>query len=231
MKRLAIILFAIAAPLLSAEEIARKVVDLKYVSANQVSNLLGNFGVNMRADERLKTISLMGSPESVAQAEAAIKKLDVPAPPEKNIELLAYLVMASNEAQAAPEAADLSSVIKQMRTLFPYKSYRLLDTIWVRTKAGGSAFESGGMAPASLKTDPNFNPTYLLSAHGIWYDAENKTVRFSDLGLLLVLREKTSVKIGSTVDIREGQKVVIGKTNPTGADSAVVLIVTAKVVE
>jgi len=231
MKRLAIILLVIAAPLLRAEEISRKVIELKYVNANQVNSLLGNFGVNIRSDDRLKTIALTGSPESVAQAEAAIKKLDVPAPAEKNIELLAYLVMASNDAQTPPEAADLTSVIKQMRTLFPYKSYRLLDTIWVRTKAGGSAFESGGMAPASLKTDPNFNPTYLLSAHGTWYDADNKTVRLADLSLLLVLREKTSVKIGSNVDIREGQKVVIGKTNPTGAASAVVLIVTAKVVD
>ena len=232
MKRYVITLVAFIAPLLSAEEIVRRVVELKYSSANQVNSLLQNFGANSRSDERLRVIVLSGTLDSVTQAEAAIRKLDVPPPPEKNIELLAYLVMASNEPQTVPESADLAQVTKQMRTLLPYKSYRLMDTIWVRTKTGGGAFEASGLAPASLKTDPNFNPTYVFSAHGVWaLDFEPRNVRISDLNLTLTLREKTVVKIVTNVDVREGQKVVIGKTNPTGADSAVVLIITAKIVD
>jgi hypothetical protein len=232
MKRLALIMMTLIAPLLAADEVARKLVEVKYRDANALRDLVSNFGIQVRSDDRLKALVLMGSPEAVNQAEAAIKKLDVPAPLEKNIELLAYMVMASNEPQSGPEPADLAAVIKQMRTLFPYKSYRLLDTIWVRTKAGGGSFESRGLAPASLKVDPNFTPTYLLSSRGAWHtEFENSSIRFAELNLTLTLRESTVIKIGSNVDVREGQKVVIGKTNPTGGDSAVVLVVTAKVVD
>lgn len=231
MKRLAAILLGIAAPLLAADEMTRRVVELKYASANQLSSLLVNFGVNSRSDDRLKAIVLTGSTEAVSQAEAAIRKLDVPPPPEKNIELLAYLVLASNEAPTGPEPADLAPAIKQMRTLFPYKSYRMLDTIWVRTREN-ERLESSGLAPSALKSDPNFDPVYRLTANrATLVSPDPKTVRFENLSLALTLREKMAVTIGSSFDVREGQKVVIGKTNPTGADTAVILVVTAKIVE
>ncbi|HEY3741306.1 MAG TPA: hypothetical protein VGL53_15755, partial [Bryobacteraceae bacterium] len=129
MKRIAMILMALAAPiLLCAEDTARKVVDVKYIEPNLIPMLLQNFGVNIRADNHMKVIVLSGPTDLVTDAEAAIKKLDVPPTPEKNIELLAYLVLASGDPQTTPEPAELAPAIKQMRTLFPYKSYRMLDT-------------------------------------------------------------------------------------------------------
>ena len=242
MKRLATILFALAAPLLVAQETTRKLVELKYVDANQVQSLLKDFQVTIRSDDRLKTVVLSGWPDNVAQVEAAIKKLDVPSPPAKNIELLAYLVMASSEPQTGPEPADLASAIKQMRSLFPYKSYQLLDTIWVRMREN-RGIETEGLAPKALKTNPNYDPRYTLTANTAAISAsEPKTVRFEHLNLRLILNEfsrgtssssvgTVEVRINSSFDVREGQKVVIGKTNPTGADSAIVLVVTARVVE
>ena len=242
MKRLATILFALAAPLLVAQETTRKLVELKYVNANQVQSLLRDFQVTIRSDDRLKTVVLSGWPDNVAQVEAAIKKLDVPPPPAKNIELLAYLVMASNEPQTGAEPVDLSSAIKQMRSLFPYKSYQLLDTIWVRLREN-QGIETEGLAPKSLKINPNYDPHYTLTANNATISSsEPKTVRFEHLNLRLILNEfsrgtspssvaTVDVRINSSFDVREGQKVVIGKTNPTGADSAIVLVVTAKVVE
>jgi hypothetical protein len=240
MKRLAIILIALLAPLLAAEEVTRKVVEVRYANPNAIRDMLANFGVDARADGRLKAIVLSGPANAVAQAEAAITKLDVPQPAEKNIEMLAYLVLASNDASTASEPADLAPAIKQMRSLFQYKSYRLLDTIWVRTKEG-EHIESTGMAPAALKLDPNFDPSYKLTANrATIISGDSKTVRFDGFDLWLTLRvarreavstEGTYVRIGSSFDVREGQKVVIGKTNPAGADTAVIVVVTAKVVE
>jgi hypothetical protein len=238
MKRLATVLALLAAPLLSAQDTIRKMVDVKYANANAISTLVANLGVNAHADNQLKAIVLAGTPETVARAEEAIKRLDVPPPHEKNIELLAYLVLASNEATPGPESAELAPAIKQMRSLFQYKSYRLLDTIWVRTKEHDS-LQSSGLAPAALKLDPNFEPTYQLNARRASIVSPD-TVRLEDFSLTLVLRvvrtsqnnaDVTSVRINSSFDVREGQKVVIGKTNATGADSAVILVVTAKIVD
>jgi hypothetical protein len=80
--------------------------------------------------------------------------------------------------------------------------------------------------------DPTFDPTYHLSvSRPTIISTTPYTIRFDSLNLALNLREHTTVTINSSFNIREGQKVVIGKTNPTGADSAIVLVVSAKVVE
>lgn len=97
-------------------------------------------------NEQLKAIILSGTSDVVTKAEEAIRKLDVQAPLEKNIELLAYLVLASNETNSAPEPADLAPAIKQMQSLFQYKSYRLLDTIWMHTSEHDS-IQSTGLLP------------------------------------------------------------------------------------
>ena len=44
------------------------------------------------------------------------------------------------------------------------------------------------------------------------------------------LRE-LAARINTSIDVREGQKVVVGKANIDNADSALILILTAKVVE
>ena len=51
---------------------------MKYVDVNQLYGLLQNFGVNIRADNRMKVVVLSGPADLVTEAEAAIKKLDVP---------------------------------------------------------------------------------------------------------------------------------------------------------
>jgi hypothetical protein len=148
--------------------------------------------------------------------------------------------MASNETSSGPDPAELATAIKQMRSLFPYESDRLLDTIRVRTKEN-ERIESSGLAPVALKIDPNFDPIYRLAAsRATILSMDTKTVRFDSFNLSLTLRqnrqkdgltEVTAVTIGSSFDVREGQKVAIGKTNPASADTAVILVVTAKIVE
>ena len=229
MKSLLISVLMAAAPLLAADEVAHKVVEVKYKDVNAFKELIANFGLQVRADQSLKALVLTGPAGTVALAEAAITKLDVQ-PTQKDVGVLAYLVLASNEPQSGPEPADLTQVIKQMRALFPYKSYQLLDTIWVRTSAGGSKFHSEGLLPANSKLDPNMNMTYGLESGGTWYIDFDQKVMFSDLSLSLAAGPRR-FQIRSNVSIREGQKVVIGKTNPAGPDSAVILVVTAKVIE
>jgi hypothetical protein len=83
-----------------------------------------------------------------------------------------------------------------------------------------------------LKSDPNFDPVYRLSAaRAKIIPGEVPALRFEGLTLDLWLREAKKVNISSSFDMREGQKVVIGKTNPTGSDTAIVVVVTAKIVQ
>ena len=108
MKRLALILMTCLAALCHADTAAHKLVQLKFADANALRELVASFGVAVKADATLRALVLTGTPEAVAEAEAAIQKLDVRQQWYKNVELLAYMVWASNEPQTTPELPELA---------------------------------------------------------------------------------------------------------------------------
>ena len=76
-------------------ERVQKLVPVKYVDPNAVQMLLMNFGVEMRADQRLRTMALSGKRTAVTTAEDAIKQLDVPGAAQKDVELTVYFVVGA----------------------------------------------------------------------------------------------------------------------------------------
>ncbi len=53
----------------------------------------------------------------------------------------------------------------------------------------------------------------------------------SEVSLLLLDIEALDAGFGTDVDVREGQKVVVGKAAIGGTNSALILVITAKVLE
>jgi len=69
-------------------------------------------------------------------------------------------------------------------------------------------------------------------------DDKARVVRINDLALVLRIPVRSGpelnyqeVSIGTSVDALEGQKVVVGKANIDNADSALILVLTAKVID
>ena len=66
-------------------------------------------------------------------------------------------------------------------------------------------------------------------------EGKEQTIRITDLSLRLDFIVKGAgnqhAAINTSIDVREGQKVVVGKANIDNADSALILVLTAKVVE
>jgi len=138
-----------------------RVLRLKYADPQEVFNLLFVFPVTARADRELKAIAVTGTPEAVATYEEAVKRLDVPAPTPKNIELTAYILEASPQADPAwAVPAELQSVAKQLKTVFSFQGLRLLDTLALRTREGTPASASGVLPYSPTRTvryNLNFN--------------------------------------------------------------------------
>jgi hypothetical protein len=227
-----------------------KVIRVHNVLPQKIADVLAPGGpVMVNADNTLGVVVLKGKPEDVAHAEQTIKELDVPAAfsTANDIELTVYLIGASNSS-SAKSGTDLSTmqpVIKQLDAIFPYKSYEVLSTMLLRSQRGKQAQSSGVM---NYKAGPDASPfpaTYAISYNSASVSSDRSKViihlgsfRFSARMAVATstFSNKTEyqpVEIGTTsdIDLREGQRVVVGKTDVANNGSAIFIVLTAKVVD
>jgi hypothetical protein len=200
--------------------------------------LLDPFQVNPRGSGQ--TIVLSGQAANIVAAEALIRKLDIR---PRNVEAIFFILAASQKpGESSGITTELEPVVKQLRSAFAYQSFKLLETSITRAREGGELGGSG-ILPVS---DPNdgMKRTYNFRVERIAVSPGEKAniVRFDKLEFHVhspdVVRtnvtkkpEFTTSSVRADLDVREGQEVVVGKSNFDGAEGAFFLIVTAKIVD
>jgi len=211
-----------------------KLFQVKYANVYELANLFRAFGAIVQPEGDLKVISVRAPKEVLTAIEESLQRLDIPQAPAKNVQLDAYLLTASAQGSSANVPGDLEPVIKQLKSVFNYQSFRLLGTLSWRGRdgKGGSV---NGLLP-SVTADSAQPSAYTFGTPGvaITSDGKERTIRINDLTLRLDYFLKGGgyhTSINTSIDAREGQKVVVGKANIDNADSALILILTAKVIE
>jgi len=241
MKRLILALALIAMPGVAQvgqdpSERIEKLVTLKYADPQSVANLLRNFGVELQLDNRMKVVAIVGQRNRVTTAEDAIKQLDVPAASQKDIELTVYFVQGSDASDPnTPEVhsaipKDLEGTVATLKTTFPFKNYFLLDTLGLRTRSGVGADASGQLRNGRLTT---------FRVRSASLEGDSGMIRLESLhaGLRVPVREGDKTNYLDTgistdvVDVKEGQKLVVGRSSLNGPDTALFLVLIAKVAQ
>jgi hypothetical protein len=144
-----------------------------------------------------------------------------------NLELTVYLVSGLAQAQAKDEVpADLASTLQQLRGVFAYKSYKLIEAVTLRGRNNGGS-EVAGELPDSSHYDFRYVRARI--------SAETpRVVRLDSLRLEItrnhVNRTDVIALVSTDLDIKDGQKTVVGKSAVNGTD-AVFLVIVPKVVE
>jgi hypothetical protein len=247
MKR-AIILLLLLTAAAAGQETVRKFVPLKHAHPDQVKELLHVFGREVRSQGNIPGVAISGPPEVVKAMEEMIARIDIPpaAPPvPNNIELTAYLLVGSEQGPAASVPAAIQPVINQIQSAFTYKSFRLLDTMMLRVREG----DRGGASTTGAVELPDDSPGgtkkgtsgFVVGSVDIVEGSEGDLVRITNLRLDVTVPSGTlksgeprlvNTGVRTNVDVREGQKVVVGKANMAGAaDQALILVLTAKVLD
>jgi len=207
-----------------------KAVTLQYPNSVN-TGVLDGIGLIVKRSGAVAVIT--GTPERVATAEAILKQLDVaplvptPPAPRKSIQLTAYLIIASrSEAPGSPLPKDLESPVNQVASIFPYKSFNLLDSIELRLLNGSKGAAVKGILPQG-QVYPH-GGTYNLEVQRteLVEEPPANLIRISNLAINV-----NDVRVDTDVDMRENQKVVVGKANIDGSANALIVILTAKVVE
>jgi len=254
LKRLLLALFLVASLCFAQQEekpkpkYYQKIFDIKNADVLQLSDLLNFFpGVRVRPQQGLRAIAVgTESEESMKVIEEAIKRYDTPRSGStggpRNIEMIVYMMLAAPKGTSGDAVpAELDPVDKQLRAQFGYNDFQLLDSAFLRNREGTEGIASGNAAQMIANA-----PTGTTAIYQIRY--REATVTPSDRGNVIRVdrfsfNNKVPVSNGTggwqyidigfntNLDIREGQKVVVGKAKIDGTEKALILVVTAKAVD
>jgi hypothetical protein len=246
MKKLVTLALLGVVALLAQPEIT-KVLEVKHLTGDELTrthNILKAFGAHVVSDPVLRVFAVSGTKGTVEAVENYLKRVDVPPAPKplpKNFELTVYLMEASRQASAGATPPALESVVRQLRSVFTYQGYQLVDTIVLRAREGEESHTSG-VLPASPPKEGRAPRIYTVHFRRISAapDAKGATIRLDDFRFNVRIPAYASadgklnyidVGVSTDVDIREGQKVVVGKAKVDESDASLFLVVMARTVE
>jgi hypothetical protein len=201
----------------------QKVFALHHVRYEDMARILSVFPAQIGGAERgaLRALSVSAAPAVVAAIEETIKRLDVPPEPAKSVDVTAYVLECLMQGPGAGTGgADLQDIVGQLKRTFGYSGCTLTQTFFARTSD-----QSNFTSSSSQKADE----TMVL--HGnVVVDASQRPplIHFNRLSYGVIGSRNTSFSAES-LDVRDGQRVILGKAGSGGRDEILVLAV--KVVE
>jgi hypothetical protein len=186
---------------------------------------------NVTSDPNLNILVVKTSQQLMPAVEEIVKRLDVAAPPPKNIEFTIYVLEVAREP--LPESViptDLQSTVNQLRTALGYQGFRVADKTIVQTRAGDSVNFTGRLAGVQPPPPPQLyqqvqtpaGPYTLNFWTKLLADEKPPIIQLDRLGFSAPPRGD----LRTSVDLREGQKVVVGKT--ANDQQTLILVISAK---
>ena len=146
-----------------------------------------------------------------------------------------YLLSGVAQGETADDVPqDLAATVKQLRSIFNYKSYRLTESFMLRGRLGTGA-SAKGVLPGGAGLNYEFR--YV----GVNVSSETPPLfRINGLRIRLTKAPRrlggetivdTVASIDTDLDIREGQKTVVGKSSVSSTGDALILVIVPKLVE
>lgn len=249
MKRFLLALMMLALPLAAQEKKeekpaappvprVQKIFILKYADPRNLSQLMTFFNANLQPNQDMHALAVTASPEAMQAIEDAIARLDVPAAAPKDISLVMHLVIGSDaDGAAAPVPKDLDKVVAELHNTFPFKNYRLLDVLTLRTRTGqrASTQSAGGALQFGSTTKPVLT-NFAINSSSLAPDGT--TLRIDGLRVSSQIPveqgpgefSRWNLDMSTDADIKEGQQVVIGRQG-LNKEQAMFLVLSAHVVQ
>ena len=203
---------------------------LRYAPASRIESLLAANDYLIRSDDQMRVLVLTAAPERLNTAERMIQELDQPAASIglRDVELSAYIIAGTDQNQNHTEDfTAVEPVIKQLKSIFPYKGYQVLNTILLRSREG-EPVDTQGMLLNVNGSDSKSHHSYGLRFRSRVNPAQS-SISLEGFDFYVGLDEGHKASLSTNVDLREGQKVVVGKTNIDDGSSGLFVVVAARI--
>jgi hypothetical protein len=219
------------------QEVTARIIEVKRGDPRRIATALRTIGAAVDVNPDLRMLVVRADKELMPAIEEAAKRLDVPAPTPRNVELTVYILQASQQPAAKPGGIpnELEGTIKQLKSIFNYQHFDVLDVAFLRGREHEHTEASGNLFIAGQTTQYQI----FFERSGVTVDGQARLIRLDNLRFSGRVRVSApgqgmsfhEVSLRTNVDVREGQKVVVGKTGMPGGDKALVLVVSGKIVE
>ncbi len=224
------------------EELVTRIFPIEHADIRDLANVISIFGGRVQPEPDLGVLGWTGPASLLPAVEAAIASLDVAPVPEPNVELTVYFLMAAREdggARIVP--AVLDGVAIQLQDVFGYDSVQLIETTAMRVRPG-SRGDLNGFLPRRAGDSVEARYEFSFRQLKVTEDESGRSIRLDGLQASIqtprVVVESgepstRSVETGirTDIDLREGQKAVVGKTTIEGGAEAIFVVVTGSIVE
>jgi hypothetical protein len=202
-------------------EMKRITVVIKYADGRALEKLLHPYLTvrgRVHFERQTRALTLVDEPAVVDVMLKMIKRFDVKPP---QLQLAIKLVLASKEGQAHVPG-ELKAVAKQLKDVFSYKSYKIMDKAFVTTEANGhSRMRIGGESGYTVDIETHMvqgeKATVRMEFHLYrweWVKREAKEPR----GI-----QHTVVR--TTVEMKDGETAILGASKINGEGKALITVV------
>lgn len=236
--------FAVAAPAF-AEDAAQEakpstkpplkveIIHLKYYMGVSMNGLIRTYlsrEGNISSGPDAKILVVSDYPENIERILQAIRQVDVkPA----DLQFTVQLILGSDTEEKSGEQVPTDPVMRELRNLLKYKVYTLLDTSLIRAMDNADSEVRMGE-----KADFEFwiRPKVVKDDKGSLIQME---VRLRQIRIAGTPPNATSSKveyittdlIGTTLNLKPGDKTVVGVSKLDGGDKGLILIISGKIVD
>ncbi len=226
---IALAILGLALPAAGQEETAPKklrtvIKATMHIEVSEAESVLSLLDVHYALKPDQNLIVLRGEDYAIENAIKVIDALDEPRP---SIDLHVFVLSASKQGSAdVPEG--LKAAVNQLSSIFGYGGFQLLDNITLRVLEGRQGRADGGIRlgedDARTGYHFSFRKVSVVPEDG-YNNIRLKGLKFDVNGHVAgTLR----ASLMTDVQIREGQKAVIGSSTPQGIGETLILIVEAK---
>ncbi|MGB8959553.1 MAG: hypothetical protein WCC00_11160 [Candidatus Aminicenantales bacterium] len=223
----------------AAQNMRNEIVKLKYVRAQDIQQVIYPFiglGGAIRFNDNMPMVLTVSAPsENIEKVLAVIRELDVkPA----DVLYTVQLVLGSESDSTTDAELQGDPVIKELRKLLRYKGYTLLDSTFIRVinRERASAV-LGPKAEFNLALMPEVSgdlktPMIKTQVRLVQTTHDVKKIATPE-GKELPLETITNatIPIESTLNIKSGERTVVGVSKLDGGDKGLILIILAKIIE
>jgi len=215
-----------------------KIFELKYRDPDNLARVLrqlgsGFKGAAMSSNTEFKTITVRDFPENLVTIEEAIKRLDIPAAPSPSIDLHMHVLLASDTTSNTnvPVPNDIKDVLPQLRETLNYRNYELAASIIQRLAQTPYNLSSSGIAEISAPGSDRTAMPYEYQINSVSLTPNGTGAPSVQIGhfTFSTSSETARARIQTALNIRDGEKVVVGTA--TIRNRALVVVLTAKIVK
>jgi hypothetical protein len=210
-----------------------EIIHLKYYHGLNMNGLIRTYlsrEGNISSGPDAKILVVSDYPENIEKILQAIRQVDVkPA----DLQFTVQLILGSDTEEKSGEQVPTDPVMRELRNLLKYKVYTLLDTSLIRAMDNSdSEIRMGEKAEFEFY----IKPKVIKDDKGSLIQME---VRLRQIRIAGTPPNATSSKveyittelIGTTLNLKPGEKTVVGVSKLDGGGKGLILIISGKIVE